>query len=350
MTPPRRPRTGQRRDGGVRRISTNEVRYPGTNLPTPPRSDEPLKQRSAGLRRVRDTGIAVQGRVARDQMRLARARRRAAVSLAILLSVTVLLASGWKYSSDRAAKAHPVEAGRASATPLRSGTVPAESTAQGMRALNPQDGPTPYFASYKQLKLRLPVSAKTVTEVGFHQASYSYARHMTSLLPYGDAEKAKKDRTTHRDSDKQQRGADAVLAGEVLKLWRNRSGKPDTAVDIGANAGSTVYAPVSGTVVKVKRFDLYGKYPDIEIHIQPEGFPTLDVVMIHVDDAICEPGDKVVAGITPLASIRELDPRIGPQLKNYTRNGGNHTHLQVNDATHPSYKGLKDAIKVSDSQ
>jgi biotin carboxyl carrier protein len=281
-------------------------------------------------------------------MRRAQAQRRTAVSLAIVLSVAVLLASGWKYSSDRAAEAHPVEAPRSGTTVLRAGTVAAESASQGMRALNPQDDPTPYFASYNQLKLRLPVSVKSVTEVGFHQASYSYARHMKSLVPYGDAEKAKKDRTTHRDSDKQQTGEDAVLTGEVLKLWRNRPGKPDTAVDIGANAGSTVYSPVSGTVVKVKRFDLYGRYPDIEIHIQPEGHPALDVVMIHLDDAICEPGDRVVAGVTPLARIRDLDPRIGPQLKNYTRNGGNHTHLQVNDATHPSYKGLKGAIKVED--
>jgi hypothetical protein len=259
------------------------------------------------------------------------------------------LATGWKYTSDRAAVLQPATAAPVSNSPRRAGTVPADPTAPSVNAVNPASSPTPYFASYKKLKLRLPVTVDTLTEAGFHQASYSYARHLKSLVPYGDAEKAKKQRTTHRDASEQDRGTDAVLTGVVLKLWRNRPGKPDTAVDVGANAGSTVFAPVTGTVVKVKKFDLYSKYPDVEIHIQPDGYPTLDVVMIHVDNVICRPGDKVVGGVTPIAQIRDLDPRIGPQLKSYTRNGGTHTHVQVNDATHPSYKGLKGAIKVGDS-
>jgi hypothetical protein len=32
------------------------------------------------------------------------------------------------------------------------------------------------------------------------------------------------------------------------------------------------------------------------------------------------------------------------QLGSYTKGGGNHVHMQVNDATDPKYKGLKGAI------
>ncbi|PKQ17036.1 MAG: hypothetical protein CVT67_02550 [Actinobacteria bacterium HGW-Actinobacteria-7] len=270
------------------------------------------------------------------------------IAIAVTLGVIAILASGWKYSSDRKAQAQPVSTA-AGSMPQRAGTVPENAAAAIMRAIDPESAPNPYFASYKKLRLRLPVSAADVTEIGFHQASYSYALHMKSLLPYADAEKAKKARTTHRDLKKQEVTADAVLTGEVLKLWRNRPGKPDTAMDVGADAGSIVVSPVTGTVVKVKRFDLYGKYPDVEIHIQPEGLPKLDVVMIHLDGITCTPGDTVIAGVTPIAHIRDLDPRIGPQLKSYTRNGGTHTHVQINDVTNPSYKGLKGAIKVTDS-
>jgi len=205
---------------------------------------------------------------------------------------------------------------------------------------------TPYFATYKQLKLRLPVSVGDLTEVGFHQASYSYALHMKTHLPYADATTAKKDRSTHRDAAAQDTSPDAELIGASLEMWRNRPGKPDSAADVGADPGSDVFAPVTGTVIKVKKFKLYGKYPDYEIHIQPAGYPTVDCVMIHLDDVTCAPGDKVVAGMSRIAAVRELDARVGPQLRSYTDNGGHHTHIQLNDTTNPEYKGLEGAITV----
>ncbi len=115
---------------------------------------------------------------------------------------------------------------------------------------------------------------------------------------------------------------------------------------MGADPGSYVVAPVSGTVVKVKKFDLYGKYPDYEVHVQPVGRPDLDVVLIHIDDVTVTPGDKVVAGVTQIAQVRKLAKGVGPQLRSYTKNGGHHTHIQINDTTHPKYKGLKGAITV----
>ncbi len=75
-------------------------------------------------------------------------------------------------------------------------------------------------------------------------------------------------------------------------------GKPDTAADVGAKPGSAVFSPVTGTVVKVKKYKLYGKWDDYELHIQPDGHPGLDVVMIHVTDVCCRPGDRVLAGVT----------------------------------------------------
>jgi hypothetical protein len=169
---------------------------------------------------------------------------------------------------------------------------------------------------------------------------------MDTHLPEADNGDAKKDRSTHRDRGAQGAEADAKLVGEALVMWRSRPGKPDTATDVGADPGSDVFAPVTGTVVKVKKFDLYGKYPDYEIHIQPRGYPNVDCVLIHVDDITCAPGDRVAAGVTRIAAVRKLDKRVRPQLRSYTDNGGHHTHLQLNDATHPKYKGLEGAITV----
>ena len=147
----------------------------------------------------------------------------------------------------------------------------------------PRAAPRPIFASYKKLKLHLPVRVKSLTEVGFHQASYAYALPMKTTLPDAKLSQASNHRGTRRKVATQTTGPDAVLVGKVLRMWRPRPGKPDTAVDVGAKPGTAVFAPVTGTVVKVKKYKLYGKWDDYEIHIQPDGYPDLDVVMIHVD-------------------------------------------------------------------
>jgi hypothetical protein len=122
-------------------------------------------------------------------------------------------------------------------------------------------------------------------------------------------------------------------------MWRDRPGKPDSAADVGANPGSPVYAPVSGTVVKVKKYKLYGKWNDVEVHIQPTGQPTLDVVMIHLDDVSATPGDRVVGGVTQLAVVRKLPKAVGSQLRSYTNNAGYHTPSRSTTPRIPSTRG-----------
>ena len=57
----------------------------------------------------------------------------------------------------------------------------------------------------------------------------------------------------------------------------------------------------------------------------------------------------MTGGVTRIAAVRQLVERVNPQLKEYTRNGGHHTHIQLNYADDPQYKGLKGAISVDGS-
>lgn len=253
-----------------------------------------------------------------------------------MLSILLIAVLGWRSASDRIAASQPF-------APRRT-TAPAG--VEVARASVPAADPTPVFAAHRSLKLRLPVAIENLTEVGFHQASYDYALKLTTPLPDADMGDAKADKSTHRDPSKQQKGDDAVLVGSVLRMWRDRPGKPDTAADIGADPGSPVFAPVDGTVVLVKKYDLYNKYEDVQIHIQPDGFPRLDVVVIHFYEPSVKAGDRVEAGVTRIGRVRKLSDKINLQLRSYTNNGGNHVHLQVNDATDPDYEGLEGAISV----
>jgi hypothetical protein len=110
-----------------------------------------------------------------------------------------------------------------------------------------------------------------------------------------------------------------------------------------------VLAPLTGTVVKVKRYKLYGQHDDYELHIQPAGHPDIDCVIIHIDKLTVKPGDPVTAGVTPIGVVRKLSDRVDHQLGDYTRDGGDHIHVQLNNAKHPEYKGLKGAVSKAGS-
>lgn len=347
MRPNQRPRTGSRRDGLVRTINSAEVRYPGVELPETDQREYDLWRESGRiLMPARDTGLALEGRTSRERRRRERKKRQQIIAMTCALVALTAAAIVWRTSSDaRAARTPEV----AVATPAARRSNATDPNVAQMRALHPEEPPTPIIARYKNLEMRLPVRLRTLTELGFHQASYSYAVHLKTEMPFADMSAVKKAKTTHRDISKQATGPSAVLTGAALVMWRDRPGKPDTAVDVGAKPGSDVLAPVDGTVVKVKKYKLYGKYTDYEIHIQPNGLKTIDVVMIHITDVSVTPGTPVRAGVTRIGAVRKLSDRETLQLGHYTKGGGDHTHVQLNDATDPEYKGLEGAISVSGS-
>lgn len=340
MTPARRPRVGTRRDGEVRRIRTDEVRYPTVDIPG---AEQPSYD-GRRLRPARDTGIAVDGRGARERRRARRNRGRNAFLVSVVVLVVATLGATWRYSSD-------IKAARASLSEQRSieRVSATDDGATVMKALRKQPEPTPIFATYGNIELRLPVPVEALTEVGFHQAAYSYALHLSTPLPDANMKQAKAEKTTHRDLATQQTGPDAILTGSVLRMWRSRPGDPDSAIDVGAAAGTDVLAPVTGTVVKIKSYKLYGRYADYEVHIVPEGVSGIDCVLIHVDDLSVKPGDRVVAGVTRIAAVRHLSDRIHHQLGDYTEGGGDHAHMQLNNSNDPDYKGLDGAVSVGGS-
>lgn len=338
MSTPRRPRTGARRDGQVRRIRTDEVRYPGSNVPVPG-AEAPAGRR---LRPARDTGIALEGRLARERRQRDRTRRQMTGVFVVALAALIVAGAGWRWSSDKRAAVEPLPPATPQAAHTQASAV--FKAAKGAAVADP----TPVFAQYRSMQIRLPVSADALTEVGFHQASYTYALHMTTTLPDADMTSAKKNKGTGRSAKQAKNGAAEVLGGSVLRMWRDRPGKPDSAVDVGAKPGTVVVSPVSGTIVKIKRYKLYGKYDDFELHIRPDGWKDVDLVLIHVDGVQCTVGQKVKAGVTPLATVRKLSDRIHHQLGDYSKGGGDHVHFQLNNSADPRYKGLEGAISVED--
>ena len=221
------------------------------------------------------------------------------------------------------------------------------SIVSGLFSSDASDGlPTPIMAEADGVKMHSAVAMKDLTEVLMHNASYTYAQPMTTKLSEATNTEVMAAHGTGRKASEQPTG-DNWMTGQFIRTYRSENAGPQmSAIDCGGAVGAQVYAPVSGKVVLVKEYQLYDMYPDIQIHIQPEGRSDLDCVLIHLQDAQVKAGDTVVAGQTPIARIRDVYAYIGEsmQLKAYTAEGdnGNHTHIQMNNAADPDYHGLDD--------
>lgn len=209
-------------------------------------------------------------------------------------------------------------------------------------------------AQCKGIDLRSPVAPADLTGVLFHQSATPWAYEMTTQLPEANMEEVGTKRAVRVNHDQFQ-GSD-WLDCEAMHIWRSQEEYGaygmDTSVDIGAKAGTVIRAPVTGTVIHLRDYRLYDELDDVEIHIQPEGRPDLDVVLIHTKDVTVKPGDKVEAGVTEIAAIRDIAASITDvQLGYYTEGDdpGNHTHIQVNDPNYKDYreKRLKGAIELA---
>jgi hypothetical protein len=262
-----------------------------------------------------------------------------AVGIAALLAGAAVIAFGAEPERPRVLASPSVDTPRSVARKSSAG----RQTNQAGETVS-----TPAFAKIRQMLIYLPVSPRALTAVMFHQSARGHSYDMTSLAP--DADRAKvfrlvkggaklpiassREVTSGAKTRDGERIVDGVWKGTVVRVLRmNRGGKPASAVDAGAKAGTVVVAPVSGTVTRVKAYKLYGRYSDYEIHVRPDAMTQADLVVIHVSDILVEPGDWVIGGVTPIARVRLLSNRMKHQLGEYTGEQGDHVHIQFNKPT-----------------
>ena len=171
------------------------------------------------------------------------------------------------------------------------------------------------FAHAKGVTLYLPADEPRL--VAYHEASYEDA---ATLAPMGHLKK-----NANRTKFDPPPPADGP--GYLVMSSRGRGTPATSAVDVVLEAGTRVHSPVSGVIVQVKPYRLYGRYQDERVEISVAGHPDVHVVMIHLAHVRVSRGDEVSATLSVIGV-----PRVFPfrsETDDYVRGGDPHVHIEI---------------------
>lgn len=183
-----------------------------------------------------------------------------------------------------------------------------------------QTRPVPEIVAQRGgVRLQLPIAQTRVTAIG-----YSAASGALSLKPVGhQVNEGLLSRIVHG----------IFGGGGGSPGWYQLGGGGTEALDVGAAAGTEVYAPVDGIVAAIRPFVVEGKQYGSEIDIQPQNAPSVVVAVTQlVADPALKVGGAVVSGATKLGTVVDLAAIERQALAHYTNNGGNHATVELRHA------------------
>ncbi len=109
-----------------------------------------------------------------------------------------------------------------------------------------------------------------------------------------------------------------------------RRGPATGALDVGAKAGTPVYAPVTGMVTAIRPDPVLRGGANV-LEIKPADSKNIRILVSLVREIGSEvaPGSFVTAGITELGTVADSAGVLKPQLADYTSDPGNHVSVSA---------------------
>ena len=194
--------------------------------------------------------------------------------------------------------------------------------------LLPAGPPQPQVIAFQgALRLFLPISESRVTAVGYQRVGDG----ALALDPVGtQANAGVFTRLLRRLVGEDQPGIRYYLLGGT-------AGAETGGLDVGAAAGTDVYAPVDGTVIAISDHILSGRPYGVRIDLQPSGSPGLVVSMTNLDpDEALTVGSTVAAARTKVGTVADLSQVESSALARYTQDSGQHVQIEVRPASNLS--------------
>src|SRR5215210_605367 len=274
------------RGGSTQRAQYVEARFPNT--------DSSPNRRGPGLGRDemrRPTGRRMSRKS--ESTSVYRRRRILAVSV-VLLGVLALVFAAFVQTSGTREEALPIDPNNA--------------------------GPDAVLAEVAGVYVSNPVRPENVTGLGYHPEGESLAE----MSPRGK----------NLSGNPLLRLFTGDSAPEKIQYYlmdpARRQGPPTGALDVGAEAGTAVYAPVTGTVTAIRPDPVLQEDASV-VEIKPAENPNVRIFVSLVRDIDSEVGPKspVTAGITQLGNVADSVRVLKPQLADYTSDAGNHVTVSA---------------------
>jgi hypothetical protein len=179
-------------------------------------------------------------------------------------------------------------------------------------------GPDAVLAEVAGVTISSPIRPEAVTGLGYH--------------PEGESLVAMSPRGNNLSGNPLLRLLMGDSSPEKIQYYlmdpARRQGPRTGALDVGAKAGTAVYAPVSGTVTAIRPDPILQKDASV-VEIKPTDNPDIRIFVSLVQEIDSEVGPKspVTAGITQLGSVADSGKVLKPQLAEYTSDTGNHVSV-----------------------
>jgi hypothetical protein len=260
--------------------SSNANAVPNRRRPVPERGEAPQQAWRRPARKAHNSGVY--------------ARRRMLAVSVVLLGVLALVFAAFAQTSESGGESFPIHPNNA--------------------------GPDAVLAEVAGVGISSPVRPEDVTGLGYHPEGES----LVEMSPRGKN----------------------LTGNPLLGLFTNDSGPekiqyhlmdparrqgPQTgALDVGAEAGAAVYAPVTGTVTAIRPDPALQEDASV-VEVKPTENPDVRISISLVQGISSEVGPKspVTAGITQLGSVADSAGVLRPQLADYVSESGNHVTVSA---------------------
>ena len=260
--------------------SNNAYALPNRRRPAPERDESPRPTERRRVGKTQKSGVY--------------ARRRMLAVSVFLLGVLVLVFVAFAQTSGAGGESFPIDPNNA--------------------------GPGAVLAEVAGVGISSPIRPEDITGLGYHPEGES----LVEMSPRGKN----------------------LSGNPLLGLFANDSGPekiqyhlmnpakrqgPQTgALDVGAEAGAAVYAPVTGTVTAIRPDPALQEDASV-VEIKPIENPDVRISVSLVQDISSEVGPKspMTAGITQLGSVADSAGVLRPQLADYVSETGNHVTVSA---------------------
>jgi hypothetical protein len=187
--------------------------------------------------------------------------------------------------------------------------------------VSPQTQPFPQIvALHGVVRLQMPIVQSQATAIGYH----SSADNAFALKPLG-----------HQGNEGALQSAFHKLfgGGGGHPTWYQLDGGATSALDVGGAAGTSVFAPINGTIVGLTPYIVAGRRFGSRIDIQPQSAPSLVVSLTQVRaDPSLSVGTNVVSAASRIGVVVDLAKIERQALARYTNDSGNHVSVELRPA------------------